>query len=547
MAFMLGFLLPGAALAGLSPAGVLVLFNADDPDAEAVALHYAEARDLVPRQLCPVFGVDPEARSLSWEDYVATVQPALHTCLDAQPDPAATDVLVTVRGLPPRVDVPGYHASLQAVLQVEGAVTPEGDALPGADQTTNAWVPNPTFLTGSCAPDDLLLSNPYDRWYQMGCVLAREDTWPRGFRRIHVTDTGGFSFEGALFVVGRLDGFDHDDAHALIDRGVAADGVLPTAPMLCMEAADEARGARDPECERVVRLLQDLGAAAEWRTPHDSALTGVEVSAYLTGAAGLTGAIDGVTYAPGAYADNLTSYGAVPQNFWCDGETCPGSESQTSIARFVRAGATGAYGTVAEPLNNVFPNASVLLYYQQGYSLGESVLYSQQFLYWQGLLLGDPLTTPFVTRPIVTLPDEVAEGEDLVVTAEHADGLREIRLYVDGLQVARSEADTLSWSPGRVDGEVIEDVLAVASRRNPSVSVAWEVGSHRPRPDVNGWARSGVRIGPPPAVVDTTDSAAFRTGKEAKEGAEGCGCAAGSRHHAGWLVLWAVAGLRRRS
>ena len=161
-----------------------------------------------------------------------------------------------------------------------------------------------------------------------------------------------------------------------------------------MEGADSARAARDPECEYATRMLSAAGFNAEYLGPHDSALSGRTVGAYLTGAANLRGAIDGLEYAPGALTDNITSYGALPRNWFCDvtGESCPENEAQTAIARFVRAGATGAQGTVAEPYNFAFPNAGLLLLYTFGYNLGESYLFNQKYLYWMNTVVGDPLT-----------------------------------------------------------------------------------------------------------------------------------------------------------
>ena len=99
------------------------------------------------------------------------------------------------------------------------------------------------------------------------------------------------------------------------------------------------------------------------------------------------------------------SYGAAVGNFFCnqDGTVCPGGEAQTSIARFIRAGASGAHGTVNEPLNNPFPNAGTMILYTFGYSMGESWLFNQRYLYWQNVYLGDPLATPYAKRPVVTI------------------------------------------------------------------------------------------------------------------------------------------------
>ena len=173
----------------------------------------------------------------------------------------------------------------------------------------------------------------------------------------------------------------------------------------------EARGARDPECEFLTRQLAQDGLPARWLSPFDGQLANQEVAALFTGTTSLQDGIDENIWVPGAVACNLTSYGAVPANFHCsaDGLTCPENESQTSIARFVRAGATAAHGTAAEPLNNTFPNAGALLLYSAGYNLAESFLFSQRYLYWQNVLLGDPLVTPYATRPQVSVPAEAPQ------------------------------------------------------------------------------------------------------------------------------------------
>ena len=508
-------LAPGVARAGGGPANVMVLFNADDPDAEAVADHYAGARSLPAGHTCPVEGVAPDARVIDFADYQATVQTSLDACLDALPQPGEIDYLVLVRGLPYRVDIPdGYSTSLSAMLQVHHAAsTADGGELAGQPQAQGEYpypsIENPVYVDGHCWAGDLALDNPYAGWYATACSIVRTDTQAPSFRRADAGQASGYDFAGNLFVVTRLDGFDHDDALDLVDRGVAADGSFPDAEILCLEGADEARGARDPECELATRHLAMAGWDATYLSPHDPALAGRELAAYFSGAADLTGAIAGNSYVAGAITCNLTSLGAVPGNFFCseDGSACPESESQTSIARFVRAGATGAHGAVAEPLNSSFPAAGTLIYYAFGYNLGESYLLNQQFLYWQNIVLGDPLTTPYGERPQVELGGgEVPAGEALGVVATHPDGIAEVRLYVDGVRVATAEGGELSWP---VVGEVgaTHELLAVAVAENAELTLdGWEADLQLPRPDVQGWGTGELVVGEPLAG-DDDDSA----------------------------------------
>jgi uncharacterized protein (TIGR03790 family) len=536
---MNALLLSLVARAGLGPAHTVVLYNAADPDAYTVAETYDLARQLPPGHLCPVEGIDPLADQISWELFDSEVRGALEACLSRLPQPEEIDAIVTVRGLPYVVELPEYVVGLEAALAVGRGAGPAGEiagmAQLSAQGVYQASVPNPDFAGASCDDEDLTLSNPYQGWYDLMCALQGAERLPLSFRARRPHEVAGYDLEGELRIVSRLDGFDYGDALALIDRGVAADGAFPAAELLCMQGADEARAARDPECELTVRKLAEAGLAGVWVSPHDPALSGHEVAAYLSGAENLRDAIDGLTFAPGAFACNLTSYGAVPANFRCDetGTVCPAAEAQTSIARFVRAGATGAHGTVAEPLNNPFPNAGLLALYTSGYSLGESVLYAEPFLYWQNLTLGDPLATPYAERPTVSVPPEIAQGEPVVIEASHPDGVAEIHLYADGRHVAEAEGEVLTWDHGSAEGAAFELLAVAVAGDHTWQRPGWDVPEQLARPDTQGWTTAMMVVGPALAEGDTGED-------------EGKGCGCGSVGGARWWALALGALLIRR-
>lgn len=534
-----GMLLLASAVvsAGGGPANVLVLYNQDAPASLALAQDYAGARSVPDGHLCGVPGVDPLATELSFSDADDTIRQSLLGCLDRLPQPDEIDVLVLCKGLPYRVDLGVGVVSLDALLQVH-QMEASGGLLAGQDHQGNIAIVAPDFVGGAWGQGDATLENPSMGYYMATSSLVRAQEWPRGFTRAGAGRYPGWDWSGNLFVVARLDGWTYDDAHALVERGVAADGTFPDAELLCMHGADAARGARDPECEFAVRMLQGAGVdGATWLPDHDPQLSGHTLAAMLTGAASLREGIDGNTYVPGAFVDNITSYGAVPQNWVCEGDTCPANESQTSIARWIRAGATVVHGTVAEPYNAVFPNAGLLLLWTQGYSIGESVLYNQKFLYWMNLVAGDPLTAPWADRPVVQVPDEWPQDGVVQVHASHPHGVAEIRLYVDGVHVADADGDTLSWAVRAQEGDQVQ-VLAVAVAANaPLEPQGWPVDQVLPQPDVQGWTSIQVQVGP---AVDTGDSAVLPP-------AEPCGCGPG--HPAGgWplVVLAALVGRRRR-
>ncbi len=576
-AWLLAALLPSVASAGGDPRQVLVVANGDDADSVAIAEHYAVSRGLPDGHICELTGVSAATTELDFATYDSLVPAALDACLAALPSPDDIHILVTTRGLPYRVTLgAGYTVGFESLLQVHRSIaTSDGSPLAGSPQTDvggyfAASVANPTFVGSGTSVRlcDFSLSNDYAPWYNAACPLLEYGNYPAAFDRHGAWSSGPWAMADNLFIVTRLDGFDAEDAMDLVDRGVSADQTFPTAPLMGMKSADSARGARDPECEQVVRYLDLAGLSSEWVDTFDGALSGHTVAGYLTGAASMTGAIAGNTYVDGALTDNLTSYGAVPNNFFCDetGETCPASESQTSVARFVRAGATGAHGTVAEPLNNVFPNSTVYLLYTAGYSLGESYLFSQRYVYWENLTLGDPLTTPYALRPTVDGPaDTVAEDGVVVIQADHPDGITWTRAYLNDILVGEAAGNTLEVSAELLgtDGDTVELYLLAEAASTPLDRPGWPVNPIEPTPGVRGWRWATVTLGPPaPEPVDTgsahdtadptpddTDSAATDTASE-PDGSTGSGkssgCSVAGAAPAGFIVSLALAAVAGR-
>jgi hypothetical protein len=573
--FLLAALGIGTALAGGGPANVLILFNGADESASELADYYREARAIPAGHLCPVEGVEPSARTIAFPDYDATIRLARDTCLADLPQPEEIHTIVVVRGLPIRVDIEdGFSTSLGAMLQVgDTTVRSDGSPLAGSPQRYGggAWaahVQNPAWI-GAGSDADYTIENPYSTHYRTAPYITADDTQPLAFSRRDMDYGGTWDFTAGLFLVSRLDGFDYTDGFDLVDRALAAEGSPPLAPITCMAAADSARGARDPECAYTIEMLDAVGIPAQWLDTHDSALAGEQMAAYLTGTTSLHNAIDDNDYAPGAFACNLTSTGAVPGNFFCDeaGTTCPESEAQTSIARFIRAGLTGAHGAVAEPLNNSFPGAGMLLLYTMGYSMVESAFFTQHYLYWQSLYLGDPLTAPWAERPVVTVGsvEELAANAPLIIDATHANSIAEIALYIDGHRVASaSDTDTLSHvleddlSDMGLTPPVTVEVLAVAVANNAVIArPGWPAGETLPRPDVQGWSAMEITVGhpedepPPDDPGDTGDGAGDSGSQDVDSGEPSadtgrgpdarpksrCGCATASVGSSPWLGL----------
>jgi uncharacterized protein (TIGR03790 family) len=172
-------------------------------------------------------------------------------------------------------------------------------------------------------------------------------------------------------------------AKALIARGMAAGFSMPQAGAYYLTTSEAARNSRAaffprsgvvaPRKLAIHNLKQDVLENAS------------DVMIYQTGKARVD-KLDTLKFLPGALADHLTSYG---------GDLL--AEQQMSSLRWLEAGATASYGTVAEPCNHwqKFPQPEVLL---RNYLHGASAIEA----YWrsvawptQGVFIGEPLAAPY--------------------------------------------------------------------------------------------------------------------------------------------------------
>ena len=178
-----------------------------------------------------------------------------------------------------------------------------------------------------------------------------------------------------------------EQAEALIDRGVAADGSIPEGTAYLLSTSDTTRNVRSAEYPETERIL--LGSLRVRSLRQDALIGARDVFFYFTGRAQVDG-LATLGFLPGAVADHLTSTGGMLTD-----------SSQMSALRWLEAGATGSYGTVAEPCNfpMKFPFPALLI---ARYMRGETLIEA----YWksvawpgQGLFLGEPLAAPFRSRP----------------------------------------------------------------------------------------------------------------------------------------------------
>ena len=218
-------------------------------------------------------------------------------------------------------------------------------------------------------------------------------------------------------------------AKAIVDRGVESDFTFPTQKIALAKSQDVNRNVRYVLFDNTILNLNVGGQANAFRTNTDISFGLGTMLGYENGLQSFT--IYG-SFAPGAMADSLTSYG---------GDLFEDSE-HTDALDFLIAGATASYGTVVEPCNYLekFPSTMNYFYQSRGFSIAESYYQSLTNPY-QGILVGEPLAAPFAlpcSGGWSNAPwDSVLSGTtNLALGFQAADAARPVQqvdLFVDGL------------------------------------------------------------------------------------------------------------------
>ncbi len=477
------------AIAVPGPDTVAVIANRNVAESVMLAQRYADARNVPARQVCTVDV--PDVDTITLADFRMRVFDPLQTCLRAAGVLDRVEAVVIARGLPLRVTIPegtgirtvGFAAALFAWRSTMAAdmslfigQLPGADVMCGGGSRCYAARWRNPFLAGVFEPG----------WESSGQGVV--------WRPALVTMLHGRTYaDAARLITSAIDG----------ERMGGARGEF-----MFMNGADAARGVLDAQTPRVITALQASGIAMATRVPFDTNLTGHRLAAFFTGTASLGMAIEGNTFAPGAIVDNLTSFGAVPDNFLATGE------SQVSIARWVSMGVAGAHGTVAEPLNNCFPNRDLIVDYVNGSTLSESYFRNMPFAYWLNLVLGDPMAAPYATRPTVTLEgvragDALAGARRIVARATDPMGraIAWVAMFADGVEVGRATGDHVEVCANVMPG-MNRQILAVAQVADDGS----RTGAHQPK----GWTSISVT-----ATTGDTMCAAVSDGGAADASSDG--------------------------
>ena len=240
-----------------------------------------------------------------------------------------------------------------------------------------------------------------------------------------------FSTNTNSFLVTMITSSNLAQAKAVVDSGVASDGTFPTQTVyLAKSITDVARNIR-------YRLFDNAVFDTRLRGNYSVQRTNANTPAGLGYMLGYQGGwmnpnVPTNIFAPGALADNLTSFG---------GQIFENSGHTVALA-FLNGGASGSYGTVVEPCAYLekFPTPQDYFYQARGFSLAECYYQSLMNPY-QGILVGEPLAAPFA-QPASGLwsnlpPDAQISGTTNLtvqfIASDTDHPVQQVDLFLDGL------------------------------------------------------------------------------------------------------------------
>ncbi|MBI3850804.1 MAG: TIGR03790 family protein [Verrucomicrobia bacterium] len=219
-------------------------------------------------------------------------------------------------------------------------------------------------------------------------------------------------------------------ARLIIDRGLASDATFPTQTVLLAKSSDPARNVRYSTFDNAVFNTRLRGNYSTQRIISDSPLGQTNLLGYQNGLYQFN--ISPNAFIPGAMADSLTSFGGIILE----------PNDQTTILKFLYAGATAGYGTVVEPCNYLqkFPSPQNYFYQARGFSLAECYYQSLTNPY-QGLIVGEPLAAPFaqpacgmwINLPINALLTGTTNLSLQFAVSDAQHPLQQVDLFLDGV------------------------------------------------------------------------------------------------------------------
>lgn len=364
----------------LDAAGVLVLYNVNSAEGVQIANHYAQVHPGV--RLLGISGV-ATGETISASDYLATIRPQVQAALTS-----STDVIVTTKGLPVRIQV------------TEPAPTATWPNLPtyvdAYGQTRNilSWKPYSSLESELTAVDTIA------SWEMMG----DQSFTISGQFTANPYYLSNASFSHATYgtrLTARLDGFTTGDVIAAIDRAQNAyigPANSPDGPMHFIVDTDPARNYGPTTASLVNNVLNPAGMPVTYDntggfvSSTDGPLMGYVSfgkNQYSTPPNYIVNGLN-IDIADGAVFHTWESYNAY--SFQPGGNV----SGQGLVAEWLARGGTAGTGNVQEPggsSSSVTNEDKMFQMLLQGKTWAEAVWSATRQLSYVNTLVGDPLMT----------------------------------------------------------------------------------------------------------------------------------------------------------
>jgi hypothetical protein len=354
---------PPRARAGGGPENVLLVVNANSESSKTIANHYIALRKI------PSVNV----LYLDWKGSLES------DTADNFRDKILVPALAAIdeRQLALQIDYIVYSSDFPWRLALEPAFP--GEEFP-APFKGPASITGTTYLLSLALAKNRDIVSPDSNWYVPGPRGLNEgrctqlaNVPSRGFRSRYLWDPQGNITDtkagGRRYMLSTMLGVTQgrgntvDEIIAYLRRSAAADGKRPQGTIYFMWNKDIRSATRDKCFDSVAAQINTIGVRAkvqQGRLPDGAK----DVTGLMVGAADFDVVKSGIAIRPGAICEHLTSAGGVlfDQKF------------QTPLSDFLRQGAAGASGTIAEPyaIQAKFPLPSLQLHYARGCSLAEA-------------------------------------------------------------------------------------------------------------------------------------------------------------------------------
>jgi hypothetical protein len=203
---------------------------------------------------------------------------------------------------------------------------------------------------------------------------------------------GNQYFLSTILSVTRNYGINEKQAVEQLQRSIKADGTQPEGTFYFTDTKDVRSTTRKPNFASAVTQLEAMGFETKIVTS-GVPVKALDIIGLTCGTPGFNWAASGSQILPGAFCDNLTSFGGMFHR-----------AGQTKCSQFLRYGAAGSSGTVVEPyaVQAKFPHPMIHVHYARGCSLAEA-FYQSVSGPFQTIVVGDALCSPWAIEPVIEL------------------------------------------------------------------------------------------------------------------------------------------------